>query len=211
LKFNAKAGRFYVKHADVAMAGEVEITNPRLAIDFANIKTGWILYSEGGAPQKLWDVNNIRQPQPAQVGLSKWREGFEVMVYGGDVIPALRDKLGLREFNSNSNTCKSAIIKAHSVYEAGRAGNGDAIPVFNVTGVVPVKAAKATNYEPVFALEKWVPRSAIPAFATPAGNGHAAQNQLQPMPAPPIQAQMQNTPQVAQSALVPLVTGTSEF
>lgn len=169
IKFNAKAGRFYVKNPNDINGGEIEITNPRLAIDFDNIKTGWIMYADGSPPQKVWDVNGIRQPQPPAVGLAKWKEGFEVIVYGGDVIQALGDKLGLRELSSTSGSCKAGIIKAHQQYEAGRAANPGAVPVFVTTGVVPVKSKQATNYEPIFQLEKWVPRSLVPAFDAAAG------------------------------------------
>lgn len=179
IKYNAKAGRFYVKSPDPT-APEVEVTNPRLAVDFDNIKTGWVLYQEGQAPQRLWDVNGVRQPRPQDVGLAKWKEGFEVSVYGGDVIQTIGDKLGLREFGGSSGSLINGILKAHALYTASKAANIGNVPVFNVTGVVPVKTAKATNYEPVFQLEKWVPRAAIPAFN---GNGQTVTQAAAPTPA----------------------------
>lgn len=186
IKYNAKAGRFYVKSPDPT-APEIEVINPRLAVDFDNIKTGWVLYQEGQAPQRLWDVNGVRQPRPQDVGLAKWKEGFEVSVYGGDVIQTIGDKLGLREFGGSSGSLINGILKAHALYTAAKAANIGNVPVFNVTGVVPVKTAKATNYEPVFQLEKWVPRAAIPAFngnATPPTDRAAQAPQPAPQPAP---------------------------
>ena len=164
LKYNAKAGRFYVKDPKDINGGEVEVVNLRMAIDFDNVKQGWLLYQEGAAPQRLWDVNGVRQPRPADIGLAKWKEGFEVAIYGGDVIQALGDKLGLREFGGSSGSLINAILKAYAQYSAGRAANPGAVPIYTTTGTVPIKSKNGTNYEPVFVLEKWVPRAAIPAF-----------------------------------------------
>ena len=57
MKYNAKAGRFYVR-PDGATE-ETEIINPILAFDMANIKTGWLYYFGGLEVQK-----NFGTPRP---------------------------------------------------------------------------------------------------------------------------------------------------
>ena len=84
LKYNAKAGRFYVK-AEGATE-EAEILNPLLAFDMAHIRTGWLFYQEGTGPQKVWDPSRD-QMAPRPPGPQKWKRGFEVLVYGNAKIP----------------------------------------------------------------------------------------------------------------------------
>ena len=55
LKYNAKAGRFYIRPPGATE--DVELMNPRLAIDMANIRTGWVCFQEGLAPEKVWDAS----------------------------------------------------------------------------------------------------------------------------------------------------------
>lgn len=178
LKYDARSGRFRVR-----MEGgeEVDIAEPRLAVDFDSIKTGWICYPQGQAPQRVWDVNGVRQPRPGPVGAVEFKEGFEVNVYGGDPIRELSgQKLGLREWGSTANACKAGVLNAHAQYLQGQAANPGALPVYRMTGVKTIKTKNGTNYEPVFVLDKWVARSAIPAFGNgahpqqPQGNGAPA-------------------------------------
>lgn len=183
LKYDARSGRFRVRMDDKE---EVDIAEPRLAIDFVSIRTGWICYPQGQAPQRVWDVNGIRQAKPGPIGLVEFKEGFEVNVYGGDAIRELSgQKLGLREWGSTANACKAGVLNAHAQYQSGLAANPGAVPVFRMTGVKTIKTKNGTNYEPIFVLDKWVPRSAIAAFnGAGNGNGHAAAVQQAAQPAP---------------------------
>lgn len=161
LKYNAKAGRFYAK-AD-GIPEEIEIVNPVLAIDMANIKTGWLFYAEGSGPEKVWD------PSPAEAAPKprdprKFKRGFEVMVFGNGIIPRTTHKLGLREMSSTAANVISAILRMHADYEAGKDANRDCVPIFACEGVKPINGAYGVNYEPMFALKGWVPRSRVPAF-----------------------------------------------
>lgn len=161
LKYNAKAGRFYAK-ADGGTE-EVEIVNPVLAFDMANIKTGWLFYSEGAGPEKVWDpAPDQAAPKPRDP--RKFKRGFEVMVYGNGIIPNTQQKLGLREMSSTAANVIGAILRMYADYEDGLKANAGCIPIFACRGVKPINGAYGTNYEPQFALEGWVPRGRIPAF-----------------------------------------------
>jgi hypothetical protein len=163
LKYNAKAGRFYVRPQGVTE--DVEVVNPRLAIDMANIRTGWIYYpqaGEGGGPEKVWDAS-LAQAAPKPPGPKKYRRGFEVMVYGNDNLPGV-GVLGLREWSSNAGNANNAIVKMYEAYEAGAAQNPGKVPFYVCAGVTPITGQYGTNYEPKFELKGWVERTKIPAF-----------------------------------------------
>lgn len=160
IKYNAKAGRFYVRPQGAAE--DVEVSNPRLAFDFENIRTGWLYYAEGSGPEKIWD------PSPSQAaarpaGPKKFKRGFEVMVFGGDDLPGI-GKLGLREFSSTAANVITSILKMYAAYEAGAKANPGKVPFFKCAKVIPVQGAYGTNYEPDFALVGWVDRAKMPAL-----------------------------------------------
>lgn len=160
LKYNAKAGRFYAKFNGAQ--GDVEINRPRLAIDMAHIKTGWLFYAEGSGPEKVWDPSTV-QAAPRPAGPKKFKRGFEVMVFGGDPVDNL-GPLGLREFSSTANNVISSILSMYAEYEAGMAANPGKVPFYGCDKVVPVNGAYGTNYEPQFRLIGWVDREKLPAF-----------------------------------------------
>ena len=162
LKYNAKAGRFYVKSLDGKM--DVEVEKPRLAFDMANIKTGWIYYPEGGGapPEKVWDPT-LTQQAPKPTGMKKFRRGFEVMVVGADSVPGV-GVLGLREFGSTAGVVIGSILKMYDLYEVGMKENAAKVPVFRCTHVSPTESKYGTNYEPVFSLLGWTDRKKVPEF-----------------------------------------------
>lgn len=160
LKYNAKAGRFYVKPQGAT--ADLEVEKPRLLFDMANIKTGWIFYPEGGGPEKVWDPSpSVAAPRPA--GPKKFKRGFEVLVIGADLVPGV-GKLGLREFGSTAGVVITGILKMHADYEVGMAANPGAVPFYRCTHVLPIVGAFGTNYEPVFQLFSWVERKKAPEF-----------------------------------------------
>ncbi len=161
IKYNAKAGRWYVKPEGATE--EVEIQNPALAFDMANIRTGWLFYAEGSGPEKTWD------PSPTQMaarpaGPRKFKRGFEVMVYSNGIVPGTPHKIGLREFSSTAANVIGAILRMHGEYEAGMVANKGKVPVFACKGVKPITGAYGVNYEPQFTLIQWVDRAKVPAF-----------------------------------------------
>lgn len=198
LKYNAKAGRFYVKPEGATE--EVEILNPFLAFDMANIRTGWLYYSEGAGPEKVWDPS-LAQMAPRPAGPQKWKRGFEVMVYGNGIIPGTNKRLGLREFSSTAANVIAAILRMYSEYEVGAKANPNAVPAYLCEGVKPINGAYGVNYEPTFVLKSWVAREKVLAFDThraPAQNGHY--DEMNPPPhdfGPP----MSNGPQAPRGSM----------
>lgn len=156
IKYNSKAGRWYAKPKE---GREVEVVNPRLAYDFAHIKTGWIMFSEGMGPISVWDKADDMAVKPE----GKYKRGFHVMVFGADSLPGL-GPLGLREFTSTANVVITPILTMYNQYEAEMAQHPNQIPVFQCLGVTPVTGANGTNFEPGFQLTAWVDRNRVPAF-----------------------------------------------
>jgi len=187
LKYNAKAGRFYVKPEGASE--EVEITNPLLAFDMANIKTGWLYYAEGSGPEKVWDPSPT-QMAPKPPGPKKFKRGFEVMVFGNTMLPGGKP-LGLREFSSTAGNVIAALLRMHATFEAGGADTVGKVPVFKCIGVKPITGAYGVNYEPQFELTTWVGRDKVPAFdehdeAPPKPNGSNITTGPQPRTKPPL-------------------------
>jgi hypothetical protein len=159
LKYNAKAGRWYVKGEQ----GEVEVMLPRLVFDMPHVKTGWLYYEEGSGPEKVWDPSpTVEAPKPA--GGKKFKRGFEVMVFGPDKLDGANEKIGLREFSSTADNCIAAFVDMYSQYENAMKSNPGKLPFFGCTGVQAISGRYGTNYEPTFKLIGWVERSKIPEF-----------------------------------------------
>lgn len=160
LKYNAKAGRFYVRPQGATVDEEVD--RPRLLFDMAHVKTGWLYYAEGAGPEKVWDPTP-QQMAPRPAGPRKFKRGFEVMVFGADDLPQI-GKLGLREFSSTAGNVIGSFLRMYGEYERGMAANPNKIPFYKCTRVIPVQGAYGTNYEPEFQLIGWVERAKCPAF-----------------------------------------------
>lgn len=156
IKYNSKAGRWYAKPKDGA---EAEIINPRLAFDMANIKTGWIMFTEGMGPVSIWDDGTQMAAKPE----GKYKRGFHVVVCGGDNLPGI-GPLGLREFSSTANAVIGPILDMHKEYEDQINAHPGQVPFFECTGVTPITGMHGTNYEPGFRLIGWVDRSKVPMF-----------------------------------------------
>lgn len=160
-KYNAKAGRYYARPEGAT--DDVEIVKPVLAFDMQNVRTGWLFYTEGSGPEKVWDPSPS-QAAPRPPGPRKFKRGFEVMVFGNSVIPGTTQRIGLREFSSTAANVIASMLRMYADYEAGLAANPNCVPVFACEGVRPITGTFGTNYEPIFVLKSWVPRSRIPAF-----------------------------------------------
>ena len=161
MKYNAKAGRFYVKPEGATE--EVEIINPTLAFDMAYVRTGWLYYAEGSGPEKIWDPSSA-QMAPKPPGPKKFKRGFEVMVIGNAVVPGTNARIGLREFSSTAGNVIAALLRMYAEYEAGTRTNPGKVPVYSCTGVKPINGMYGVNYEPQFKLEMWVDRAKVSAF-----------------------------------------------
>lgn len=156
VKYNAKAGRWYVKKD----GAEVEVEKPVFVADFANIKKAWMFFMEGQAPNIEYFPTlegNLEQPSTDhKLGLSV--QLFSKEAFGGVV------KLE----SSSSNTC-SALSDLYEIYSTSKESEAGKLPVVKVTGTEAVKGAFGTNFKPTFEIEKWVDRPAeFDAEAQPA-------------------------------------------
>lgn len=162
LKYNAKAGRWFVKGEN----GDVEIDKPRMAVDLENGRSGWLCFPIGGAPISVWDSEDgKRGPRPDAIGSSAFKEGFEIMIYGPDKQPGLNgEPIGIREWCSNSNAAKDAVIMMNQEYQSVKADHPGQVPVFQVTGIKANEGQYGTNYTPTMSLTAWIDRSKVGQF-----------------------------------------------
>ena len=144
VKYNAKAGKWLFKDGDE----EVEVMDPSFVADFSNIKTGWFLFMEGQAPDKVYDIDlNTLAPKPSDAH----KRGFELRLFSKASFK------GVVEMCSSSMHVCNAINALYDQYEADNAGK---LPVIKANGVTPSKDKFGTNYKPNLSIEKWVTRPA---------------------------------------------------
>lgn len=176
VKYNAKAGRWYVKDGEQ----EKEVQNPVFVADFEGIKTGWLYFREGSAPEKVFDPSLTQEaPKPDKTYVDDkgntrdcFRRGFEVRLFSKSSFG------GVVVLNGASMHLNNAIGALYDQYEAGKASNPGALPVIKFVGSTPMKDKMGTNYRPDFVVDKWVPRPAeFDASAAPV-------TQAAPQPAP---------------------------
>lgn len=178
VKYNAKSGRWYTKQNDA----EVEVNDPVFVADFANIKTGWLLFIEGQAPDKVFDKSLTEHaPRPSDAH----KRGFQLRLFSNTHFG------GVAELSGASMHLNNAISELYDQYEAAPEAKQGMLPVVAFTGSTPSKDKFGTNYKPNLEIRKWVPRP--PEF-----DGDAGQEEVAPQPAP-------------QPAAAPASTGVSEF
>lgn len=164
IKYDARAGRiFRIDRSNESGQWEteqVEITNGFQAImDLENIETGWLNFPTGGAP----DIKTVRigTPMPERPS-DKHRSGFRILMKlgkssGGD----------LREMAANAQVSIKGMDALYDAYLAGVAANAGKLPVVVLEKTTAVtssgkgadgKPVSSTNYQPVWAISKWVDR-----------------------------------------------------
>lgn len=173
LKFNGKAGRWYTK-GEGEGDEEYEVMQLTAVFDLAQIKTGWITFAEGSAPEYLWDIDGQRQPKPG----GKAKQGFALTVFSPKTIG------GVRELASNSNGMIAAIQALYQAWEAAPESKLGKLPVVSCTQVLPVKNKYGTNYQPVLSIVKWVERPAEMPIDAAAATGNKAANGGSHVPPP---------------------------
>jgi len=171
LKFNGKAGRWYTK---TDTGEEIEILNLTAIFDLATIKTGWILFTEGAAPDAIWD-NGAIPPAPSK----QHKRGFAVNVFSPKLLG------GLREFSSTSNGAIIAIRELYDAYEKQYDPVKKLVPVVTCESVMAVKSKFGTNYQPVLKIVKWVPRPQDMPAIEPAAVGTRDFDEDDNIPLPP--------------------------
>jgi len=148
-KYNAKAGRWYIKGEN----GEIEVQPKTFVADFAKIKTGWMLFLEGRAPNQVWDIDLTAQaPKPSDAH----KRGFSLKLFSKASFN------GVVELASSSMHLCNAVNDLYSQYEEASAKpeNAGKVAVVEFVGSTPMKDKLGTNYKPEFKLVKFVDRPA---------------------------------------------------
>ena len=150
LSYNAKAGKFFLNKDKL----ETEVVNPTFVPDFEKIKTGWMYFAKGSAPQYVWHPSlSVKTPRPEGVdkeGKPNFKEGFKVLLYSQDTFG------GVAEFSSSAIIVRNALDKVFVEWEEGRASNPGKSPVITTNGTTKIKTEYGDNYAPNFAITKWI-------------------------------------------------------
>lgn len=184
VKYDARAGRIFCIDRNGTESTTVEITTGFSAIfDLANIKVGWVLFSEGVAPD--WSMVSIGATLPPRPSKDH-KQGFRMDIKlaksaGGDV----------RDFASAAGCVIGAMDVLYDAYRAAPEAAAGKLPVVALTGTTVAKSGQSTNYAPNFAIRQWVDRPADLATNHVNGNGTAKPVQAAASAVPPPYQQQQ--------------------
>jgi len=172
VKFNGKAGRWYVKGEN----GDVEVDKPVFVADLENIKTGWLYFAAGQAPERVMDLSLERAaPKPDH---GDFKRGFMLNLFSDAQFG------GVVELSANSQGISRAISALYKQYDQDKATNVGKLPVVDAGQSLPVTNKHGTNYEPVFTIVKWVQRpDAFDGVDEPSNDATATQAPTQAAPA----------------------------
>jgi len=157
VKYNSKADKWFVRAEG---GGDQEIARPTFLMDLANIRTGWLRFLEGQAPERVIDPSLDRTaPNPGQ----GFKRGFVVNCYSPKFFG------GLVELASASIHTSNAVRDVYAVFEeqAGQAETRGKVPLVGCTGSEPMKDKYGTNYRPKLEVVRWVDRPAELPDASP--------------------------------------------
>jgi hypothetical protein len=157
VKFNAKADKWFVRAPE---GGDQEIARPTFLLDLKNIRTGWLRFLEGQAPERVIDPSLDRTaPNPGD----GFKRGFVVMAFSQKFFG------GAVEFASASIHLSNAIRDIYAAFEeqGGKPENRGKVPVVACTGSDPMKDKFGTNYRPRLEIVKWADRPAELQDASP--------------------------------------------
>lgn len=177
IKYNAKAGRWYIKGEN----GDVEVSNPEFVADFANIKTGWFYYAAGQAPERVLDPSlSQRAPKPDRTFVDnqgKTKDCFK----RGFVLNCFAKSLGgVVELSSTADAISQVIGQLYSSISENEEFKAGKVPVLKVTGANPVTGKHGTNYAPAMTVSKYIDR---PADLNMDAKATAPKPSAQPTPA----------------------------
>ncbi len=139
VKYNAKADKWFVRSPE---GGDQEIARPTFLLDLKNIRTGWLRFREGQAPERVIDPALDRAaPSPAE----DFKRGFVVTAFSPKFFG------GAVEFSSASIHLSNAIRELYGAFEehGAKPENRGKVPVVACTGSEPMKDKYGTNYRPI--------------------------------------------------------------
>jgi len=168
VKFNGKSGRWAIKGED---GNDKEIVPTSFVADLENIKTGWLHFQAGMAPNRIWDE---RLDSPAIQPTPNHKRGFLLKLFSNQSFG------GVVELSSSSMHLCAAINELYEAYNAGK--QPGQLPVVKFNGVTPQKDKHGTNYKPSFVIEKWVSRPVELSEGTPANSPAPVTQAASPAP-----------------------------
>jgi hypothetical protein len=131
--------------------GQVNLS--KAVFDLANIKTGWCLFTEGGAPEWVMDAS-LEAPAARPDGEGQWKRGFKVHIFSK---AAFGDEEPVAEWATNGAGATMSIQALYAEYEAAGDKAGQ-VPVVEFSGSVPTKLGKGSTTIPTLKIVSWVDR-----------------------------------------------------
>lgn len=144
-KYNSKADKWFAKGEN----GDIEVPRPTFVADLANIATGWLMFREGQAPERVIDpALDHSAPSPGE----GFKRGFVVAVFSPKFFG------GMAELSSASIHFCNALREVYQKFEEQRGQYQGQLPVITCTGSEAMKDKYGTNYKPKLDITKWVDR-----------------------------------------------------
>lgn len=128
----------------------------KAVFDLANIKTGWCLFTEGGAPEWVMDAS-LEAPAARPDGEGQWKRGFKVEIFSKS---AFGDEEPVAEWATNGAGATMGIQSLYGEYEAASADHAGQVPVVEFSGAVPTKVGKGSTTIPTLKVVSWIDRPA---------------------------------------------------
>lgn len=149
------------------------VTLGKAVFDLANIKTGWCLFTEGGAPEWVMDAS-LDAPAARPDGEGQWKRGFKVLMMSK---AAFGEEEPVAEWATNGAGATMSIQQLYSDYEAA-GDKGGQVPVVEYQGAVPTKVGKGSTTIPTLKIVSWIDR---PAELDDSSETSAASSSPQPV------------------------------
>ena len=156
-KIDARTGQiFRVDRSDDGEQEAIDITDRfEAAFDFGHGEVGWAYFQEGQPPEFV--MVPIGKPLPKQPSKNH-RQGVRLRV-----MLSMKAASGTERLREVTTTAKSVMRGLEAMYEAwlaGRKQNPSQTLLARLADVRPVISTrggqKSTNYEPIFAIVRWV-------------------------------------------------------
>ena len=209
IKYDARAGRMFRVDRTQDSTGtwtsdQVDITNVCTFIaDLANIKVGWIAFTEQGPSKTLVSLGESLPPRPdgkKADGKPLYQQGFEFLL----ILSGAAGGGPAREFGSSAGCVIEAVDALHTDYIAAPEAKAGKLPIVALKGVSPIKTGQSTNYRPQFDIVGWKDRpSGLVPSAAPAAPVAAE--------APPVTGSTVVGPPAPQPAPAPVVALADDF
>lgn len=122
--------------------------------DLEKIRTGWCLFTEGGAPEWVMD-ESLEKRAPRPEGEGQWKRGFKVDVFSAS---AFGEEEPVAEWATNAFGATESIKKLHAEFLAEK--QDGKVPVVEFQGSVPLKVGRGNTTVPTLVITKWVDRPA---------------------------------------------------